>query len=322
MLSPTHTERNRGNKVRPRPQHHLSYDYSAFWRPAPKFSLLHRLTPPPRPVSPELPQQILSPRKRPREGLVHGLHFDVEALRPRRPKSPEPSPLRLHVVHGRKRLRISPPFLVGIPPDVEPIINRHRLRHSHGGTGAASRHNPRLRDTFLLGSRKPTMNDTSTSAAHGLLETGTLVLFRVVDTHTEASHDKENVFVRADLVFTGDDEDTDPDEIAEWAAFGFLFTLAALSFHDARPRGMSEIDYHPNDEFTVADFFGCLSFKYGELHLETDYVRGRSMKTTVTIRKNGTVTLTTWGRGQSALRWLDQLQGKKRLVPVPDPDLD
>ena len=217
---------------------------------------------------------------------------------------------------------MSCPILVGIPSDVEPIINRHRLCHSHGGTGAASRHNPRLRDTFLPVSRKPTMNDTSTSAAHGLLETGTLVRFRVVDTHTQVSPDKENVFVQADLVFTGDDEETDPGEITEWAAFGFLFTLAALSFHDARPRGMSEIDYHPHDEFTVADFFDCLSYKHGELRLVTDYIRGRSMKTDVTIRPDGTVTLTTWGRGQSALRWLDQLQGKKRIAPVPVPDPD
>jgi hypothetical protein len=164
------------------------------------------------------------------------------------------------------------------------------------------------------------MNDTGTSAAHRLLETGTLVRFRVVDTNTELSPDKENVFVRADLVFEDDDEDADPGEIVEWAAFGFLFTLAVLSFHDARPRGLSEIDYHPNDEFTVADFLDGLSYKHGELRLRTDYVRGRSMKTELTIRQDGSVTLTTWGRGQSAWRWLDQLQGKKRIAPVPAPD--
>jgi len=162
------------------------------------------------------------------------------------------------------------------------------------------------------------MNDTGTSAEHDLIETGTLVRFRIVNTQTQVSPDKQNVSVQADLVFT-DDEDTDPREITEWAAFGFLFILAALSFHDARPRGMSEIDYHPDDAFTVADFFDCLSFKHGELHLVADYVRGRSMKTTVTIRKDGTITLTTWGRGQSALRWLDHLQGKKRIASVPQP---
>jgi hypothetical protein len=160
------------------------------------------------------------------------------------------------------------------------------------------------------------MSEIVKPAAQSLFETGTLVLFRVVDTHTELSPDKENVFVRAELVFEDDDEDTDPEEIVEWAAFGFLFTLAVLSFNDARPRGISELDYQPNDAFTVTDFFECLSFKHGELRLHTDYVRGRSMKTDVTIRSDGTVTLTTWGRGQSALRWLDDLQGKKRFAVV------
>jgi len=104
------------------------------------------------------------------------------------------------------------------------------------------------------------MSETGKLAAQSLFETGTLVLFRVVDTHTELSPDKENAFVRADLVFEDDDEDTDPEEIVEWAAFGFLFTLALLSFHDARPRGISELNYQPNDAFTIADFFDCLSF--------------------------------------------------------------
>jgi len=162
------------------------------------------------------------------------------------------------------------------------------------------------------------MHDDSTSAALRLLKTGTLVPFRVVDTHTELSPAKENVFVRAELAFEDDDEDADPAEIVEWAAFGFLFALAALSFHDARPRGMSERDFEPRDEFRVSDFLDCLSFKHGELRLRTDYVRGRSMKTDATIRPDGTVTLTTWGRGQSVLRWLDQLQGRKRIAAVPN----
>jgi hypothetical protein len=161
------------------------------------------------------------------------------------------------------------------------------------------------------------MNGTIKSAAHSLLEAGTLVRFRVVDTRTELSPDNENVFVRAELVFEDDDGDADSSEIAAWASFGFLFTLAVLSFHGTRPRGISEVEYQPNDKFTVADFFDCLSYRHGELRLETDYIRGRSMKTEVTIREDGSVTLTTWGRGQSVLRWLDQLQGKKRIAPVP-----
>jgi hypothetical protein len=157
----------------------------------------------------------------------------------------------------------------------------------------------RSRSAFVTYAARRLMSDSSISAAHSLLATGTFVRFRVVDAHTELSPDKENVFVRADLVFEGDDEDTDPAELVEWAAFGFLFTLAVLSSHDARPRGLSAADYQPNDEFTVADFFDCLSFNQGELHLRCDYVQGRGMKTEATIRQDGSVTLTTWGRGQS-----------------------
>ena len=37
----------------------------------------------------------------------------------------------------------------------------------------------------------------------------------------------------------GEDE-VDGEGEAEWAAFGFMYVLALLSFHDARPRGYSE----------------------------------------------------------------------------------
>ena len=87
------------------------------------------------------------------------------------------------------------------------------------------------------------------------------------------------------------DDDTEPSEVAEWGAFGFLYTVASLSFDDARPRGYSENDFLPKDEFTVGDFFECLSYKSGELHLMADYVRGRCMKTDITVRPDGTTTL-------------------------------
>lgn len=66
----------------------------------------------------------------------------------------------------------------------------------------------------------------------------------------------------------------------------------------------------------MSDFFESLSYKNGELHLSVDYVRGRCMKTDITIGPDGTATLETWGRGQTALRWLDKLQGKKKLALV------
>jgi hypothetical protein len=47
-----------------------------------------------------------------------------------------------------------------------------------------------------------------------------------------------------------------------------------------------------------------------------DYLRGRSLKTDIIVRPNGTVTLTTRGRGKTAWRWLDTLKGKKRIGSV------
>jgi hypothetical protein len=47
------------------------------------------------------------------------------------------------------------------------------------------------------------MSETRKPAVQSLFETGMLVLFRIVDIHTELSPDKENVFVRADLYCRG-----------------------------------------------------------------------------------------------------------------------
>jgi len=159
-------------------------------------------------------------------------------------------------------------------------------------------------------------SDHSRSVEQRLFDTGTLVRFRILDIHTEVAPDRENLFVRVDLVLEDDEHEVEPEEIAEWGAFGFLFALAALSFHDARPRGMSELDFETEDVLTVADFLDVLSFGRNGLSVETDYLRGRSMKTDVTVRPDGTVRLTTWGRGKSALHWLDRLQGKKRVQVV------
>jgi len=49
--------------------------------------------------------------------------------------------------------------------------------------------------------------------------------------------------------------------VVEWGALGSLFVIGALSFHDARPRGASEIDYREDDEFQVGDFLVGLQFR-------------------------------------------------------------
>src|SRR5437867_1224930 len=63
-----------------------------------------------------------------------------------------------------------------------------------------------------------------------------------------------------------------------------------------------------------------LRYERGRLVCETDYVRGRMMKTDVTIFPDGRFTLTTTNRGEAASRWVAQLQGKKVLRRVPRAD--
>ena len=53
--------------------------------------------------------------------------------------------------------------------------------------------------------------------------------------------------------------------------------------------------------------------------LETDYVRGRMMKTTVTVRGDGRFTVETVNRHEAAVRWLRTLEGKKHLRLVEPP---
>ena len=59
-----------------------------------------------------------------------------------------------------------------------------------------------------------------------------------------------------------------------------------------------------------------LEFARGRLHWHADYVRGRCIKTTVEISRDGTVLVETVNRGEAALRWIDRLKGKKYLQAV------
>ncbi|MCC7384632.1 MAG: hypothetical protein IT384_22480 [Deltaproteobacteria bacterium] len=102
------------------------------------------------------------------------------------------------------------------------------------------------------------------------------------------------------------DEDADPDECStvEWGALGFVFALAVLSFAGARPRGYSEKEYTAEDDFEVVELIEHLRYERGELRFAADYVKGRCMKTDVTVRPNGRVTLSTRCRGEAALNAL------------------
>jgi len=100
----------------------------------------------------------------------------------------------------------------------------------------------------------------------------------------------------------------------ESGALALIFALAVLSFHDARPpRASSHIDYVERDEWTVDDLCEHLRFWRGALCLDTDYVRGRMMKTRVAVWPTGIVEIETRNRHQMATGWIETLKGKKHL---------
>ena len=162
---------------------------------------------------------------------------------------------------------------------------------------------------------------TDRIAGFKLLETGSLVNFDILETDIQPSVGGDETLVRIEM-HLGEVEDLDGDaeqsrsEDWEWGAFGFIFCLAVLSFHDARPRGVSGVDFEEGDEFTVADMVDSLQYQRGELRFSADYIRGRSIKTDITVRPDGGATLATRNRGEAASRWVQRLKGKKVLEVV------
>lgn len=155
------------------------------------------------------------------------------------------------------------------------------------------------------------MTPEDRSAGMHLLEKGMLVEFQILDVEVVPGPDDAEFGLRIELRL-GEDGDEDSNDV-EWGGLGFCFVLAVLSFADARPRGASEIAYEENDQITLVDFLESLSFVRGELHFRGDYIRGRRLKTNITIKGDGAVTLETVGRGKAALQWLDRVKGKKMM---------
>jgi hypothetical protein len=122
----------------------------------------------------------------------------------------------------------------------------------------------------------------------------------------------DRVHVRVDGRI-GSEEDDD----VEFSALGLIYTFGVLSFANATPRGHSKFEYRHEDEWTATDMLRHLRFVRGELHFYADYVRGRMMKTTVVVRKDGTFMLETVNRGETALAWLAKLRGEQPAVAAP-----
>jgi len=95
--------------------------------------------------------------------------------------------------------------------------------------------------------------------------------------------------------FAGGKIQIDEDEV-ETSAFGIMYSISLLSFLQGRPAGASVIEYQEQDVWSVEDFHRHLSFMYGKLRFEADYVRGRLIKTVIEISKDGTILIKTINR--------------------------
>ena len=154
------------------------------------------------------------------------------------------------------------------------------------------------------------MNDDR-FVAYELAKTAALVDFDVLDEDFQDVPGEKSTVARITLRLGSEDEDD-----VEWGAFGFIFALAALSFADARPRGVSAEDFVEGDGFAVLDFFAGLRFERGRLHYSAGYVRGRCVKTDIEVHPDGLVVIDTRRRGEAARHWIERLKGKKRLEVV------
>jgi hypothetical protein len=147
---------------------------------------------------------------------------------------------------------------------------------------------------------------------HKLARDGTLFeSIEILSSKIEPTVGNEDWHVRIELQL-------DEDLIAT-CAFGFLFVVGVLSFHDGRPRGASGKWFEDEDQFTAADMLRHIEFERGKLHMYVDYLRGRCVKTTVELSSDGRALVETVNRGQAATRWVDRLRGKKFLKAVEGP---
>ena len=104
------------------------------------------------------------------------------------------------------------------------------------------------------------------------------------------------------------------EDAVETSAFGIMYVIGLLSFLQGRPAGLSEMDYNGQDIWSVEDFCRRVSFVRGTLRFHADYVRGRLMKTSVEITRDGTVVIETINRADQASQWAEYLLGKRGLL--------
>lgn len=128
----------------------------------------------------------------------------------------------------------------------------------------------------------------------------------------KASEDSEYNCQQEIIFQIKDDDIVDPDVFS----IGILFCLSLMSFSYASPRGYSEMEFIPDEQWNLGHFIQGLQFDDGRIYYYGDYVSGRMMKTKIIFQAGGKVALITTNRGKSAERWLAHLQGKKHVAEV------
>jgi len=126
---------------------------------------------------------------------------------------------------------------------------------------------------------------------------------KLVDSRSDLAGDIPSQYIKLQI----DEEDV------ETSAFGILYAVSLISFLQARPAGISVIDYQEEDVWSPEDLYRHLSFGNGKLHFYADYVRGRLMKTTIEISGDGSIVIRTINRADHATQWVEFLAGKRRI---------
>ncbi|MEI9942215.1 MAG: hypothetical protein WDO69_33785 [Pseudomonadota bacterium] len=153
-------------------------------------------------------------------------------------------------------------------------------------------------------------DDRSIPIEYKLIHDSSLLDIEVIESDANPTVGDEDWHVRMQLQVD--------EELVDSCAHGLIFAVGVLSFHDARPRGVSGEWFEDGDQFSASDMLNHITLERGKLHMYVDYLRGRCVKTTVEIGSDGKVLLETVNRGKAALKWIARLQGKKLLQTVPD----
>lgn len=138
---------------------------------------------------------------------------------------------------------------------------------------------------------------------HELVRSAAAALFRIC--HVEGEEHPDRSWQRVTCHLHRED--------VSWGAVPLIYFIGALSFGDARPRGSSDVDFQVKDEWRFSDMMTHLQLERGALVFDADYVRGRMMKTRVTVGPDGKFVVETRNRHEMAIRWLKALKGKKHI---------